>query len=441
MVVYLARKFKLNLLACAIQRVFLARTGGCVRKVWNDLLEIQNKRIAKGEKPYTYDEMSAILTDMKKSAEYAFLNEVPSQPLQQVLRDLNRAIRDAYYRKKDDPAKKGWPDFKSRDDGDSFRLPQLSDNFIDEINGIIVLPKIDKKFKKVHYFNSRPLDLVLPDGTSVKGEPCSATFKREGADWYVSVLVKFEVPDPTPETAPDWEKVIGADVGVVHALTLSDGTHMDLDVDEIDCIERKIAYYQRKLSKNIERRKKLAKQGNAKKFDKYKPSRRVKELKGKIQNLYIRKKNIIDDFKKKAGVAIVHEYGNDVTVCFENLNVKGMTKSAKGTVENPGRNVRQKSGLNRSIQRVGFYSLQHTVEWVVKKYGGRVIYVPAAYTSQTCPVCGYRDKKNRESQAVFKCKNCSYTNNADVVGALNVRQRGIEQLKKEYSGLGAGSPE
>ncbi|MBO8416755.1 MAG: helix-turn-helix domain-containing protein, partial [Proteobacteria bacterium] len=71
MVVYLARKFKLNLLACAIQRVFLARTGGCVRKVWNDLLEIQNKRIAKGEKPYTYNEMSAILTDMKKSAEYA----------------------------------------------------------------------------------------------------------------------------------------------------------------------------------------------------------------------------------------------------------------------------------------------------------------------------------------------------------------------------------
>ena len=110
----------------------------------------------------------------------------------------------------------------------------------------------------------------------------------------------------------------------------------------------------------------------------------------------------------------------------EDLKVKNMTASAKGTVENPGKNVKQKSGLNRAILRVGFYDLRHEIEWQLVKAGGVVIAVDPRGTSITCPHCRTGDKRNRPTQAIFKCinKSCNFESNADVVGALNVLKKG-----------------
>ena len=110
----------------------------------------------------------------------------------------------------------------------------------------------------------------------------------------------------------------------------------------------------------------------------------------------------------------------------EDLKVKNMTASAKGTVENPGKYVKQKSGLNRAILRVGFYDLRHEIEWQLVKAGGVVIAVDPRGTSITCPHCRTKDKRNRPTQAIFKCinKSCNFESNADVVGALNVLKKG-----------------
>ena len=101
----------------------------------------------------------------------------------------------------------------------------------------------------------------------------------------------------------------------------------------------------------------------------------------------------------------------------EELNIRNMTRSAKGTVDAPGKNVRAKAGLNRGIQSSGWGLLVHRLE---DKAPGRVERVNPAYTSQRCSACGRVDAKSRESQAVFACTACGYACNADVNAARNI---------------------
>ena len=94
--------------------------------------------------------------------------------------------------------------------------------------------------------------------------------------------------------------------------------------------------------------------GKAAPFDKREPSRRRRQLKNQILTHYRRIRNIRQDFMKKTAHTIAQNYG---WVAMENLKLKNMTKSAKGTVEDPGRNVKQKSGLNCSLARVAPYGI------------------------------------------------------------------------------------
>jgi putative transposase len=101
----------------------------------------------------------------------------------------------------------------------------------------------------------------------------------------------------------------------------------------------------------------------------------------------------------------------------EGLSVRNITRSAKGTTDAPGRNVRQKAGLNRGIQRSGWGLLVRRLD---DKAPGRIERVNPAYTSQRCSACGQVDSKSRESQADFRCTACGYACNADVNAARNI---------------------
>ena len=101
-----------------------------------------------------------------------------------------------------------------------------------------------------------------------------------------------------------------------------------------------------------------------------------------------------------------------------------MSKSAAGTVSQPGRNVRAKSGLNRSILDQGWYEMRRQLEYKQLWRGGQVLAVPPAYTSQRCACCGHTAKENRLSQSKFRCRACGYTANADVNGARNILAAG-----------------
>jgi putative transposase len=120
------------------------------------------------------------------------------------------------------------------------------------------------------------------------------------------------------------------------------------------------------------------------------------------------------DWTEKVSTDIARRF--DV-IMVEDLQIRNMTRSAKGTQENPGRNVRQKAGLNRGILRSGWGLLVRRLE---QKAPGRVEKVNPAFTSQRCSTCGQVDSKSRESQAVFRCTACGYVCNADVNAAKNI---------------------
>ena len=403
--------FKFELLANDVQRSALSRNAGCRRFVFNKALALQNERKDQGLKLLSYCEMASELVRWKKDDETSFLKEAMSQPLQQALRDLDQAIRNSF-RPKSDPARKEWPRFKVKDIGDGFRIPQFKPGDIDDANGRVKLAKIGW----IRYRKSRPIAFKSADGSLTLGTVKQIHINKDCGRWFVVFTVEFDIVRPEMKALD-----VGIDIGVVHAVATSSGKFYDLDTERLKDIEKRIAVLQRKLSLNLSSRKKLAKKGLAEAFDKTKPSRKRRRLKKRIQKLFRRMRCIRQDFYQKTARALAQEYG---CVYAEDLKTKNMTKSAKGTVENPGQNVRQKSGLNRAILRTGFYGLSQAVDWQLTKAGGMLEKVAPAYTSCTCPICGCCDKGNRPKQAVFHCIACGHNENADIVGAKNVLRKG-----------------
>ena len=124
-------------------------------------------------------------------------------------------------------------------------------------------------------------------------------------------------------------------------------------------------------------------------------------------------------------------------ICIEDTATANMTRSAKGTIEKPGRNVRQKSGLNRTILAQGWYGTRVNLEYKSQWYRRQFVPVPAHHTSQRCSKCGHVDAGNRVSQALFKCLSCGHEANADINAAENIRRLGVKtQARAGNSSLG-----
>ena len=143
-------------------------------------------------------------------------------------------------------------------------------------------------------------------------------------------------------------------------------------------------------------------------------SSRRGRVKHAIARLRARETDRRKDWAEKSSTGIVRRF--DV-IRVEDLQITNMTRSAKGMLEKPGRNVRQKTGLNRVILRSGWGLLVRRLE---EKAPGRVEKINPAFTSQRCSACGQVDRDSRESQAVFRCTACGYACNADVNAAKNI---------------------
>jgi putative transposase len=143
-------------------------------------------------------------------------------------------------------------------------------------------------------------------------------------------------------------------------------------------------------------------------------SNRRAQVKRAIARLKARDRDARKDWVEKLSTDLARRF--DV-IRVEDLKITGMTRSAKGTLAQPGRNVRQKAGLNRAILENGWGFLVQRLE---DKAPGRVQKVAPAFTSQTCSACGTRDREARESQASFRCRSCGHAQNADVNAAKNI---------------------
>ena len=156
-----------------------------------------------------------------------------------------------------------------------------------------------------------------------------------------------------------------------------------------------------------------------------------KKAKARIQKIHACIGNARRDYLHKTSTAISQ---NHAMVCIEDLHVRNMSRSAAGSTEKPGKNVRAKSGLNRSILDQGWYEFSRQLHYKLAWNGGWLVAVPPRNTSRTCPYCGHISAHNRRSQARFECVESGFEENADVVGAINVLRAGHARFACEVSG-------
>jgi putative transposase len=140
----------------------------------------------------------------------------------------------------------------------------------------------------------------------------------------------------------------------------------------------------------------------------------------RIARLHMRVHNARKNYLHQSSTNIANNHG---IVVLEKLEVRNMVRSATGSVQNPGKNVRQKSGLNRSILDQGWGMFREMLKYKLPERGGKLIEVSPRYTSQTCSVCGVVDARSRFSQSRFVCTSCGHEANADENAAVNILRR------------------
>jgi putative transposase len=188
---------------------------------------------------------------------------------------------------------------------------------------------------------------------------------------------------------------VGVDRGVAVSAALSTG--------EMLTCPRPSAGRQRRL-KRLQRRLARARRD----------SNRRAGLKLAVARLKIREADARKDWAEKLSTDLARRFD---LIRVEDLRVRNMTRSAKGTVTDPGHNVRAKAGLNRQILASGWSILIKRLE---QKAPGRIEKISPVHTSRRCSACGHVARENRKSQAVFACTACRYTANADVNAAANI---------------------
>ena len=354
----------------------MRRFAGACRFVFNRALALQNENHEAGNKYIPYGKMASWLVEWKNATETQWLKDSPSQPLQQSLKDLERAYKNFFQKRA------AFPRFKKRGQNDAFRYPQGVK--LDQENSRIFLPKLGW----MRYRNSR----------QVTGVVKNVTVSQSCGKWYISIQTESEVSTPVHPSA----SMVGLDAGVAKLATLSDGTVFE-PVNSFQKNQKTLARLQRQLSRKV-------------KF-----SNNWQKQKRKIQRLHSCIANIRRDYLHKVTSEISK---NHAMIVIEDLKVSNMSKSAKGTAEKHGRNVRAKSGLNRSILDQGWYEMRRQLEYKQLWRGGQVLAIPPAYTSQRCACCGHTAKENRQSQSKFECLECGYTENADINGARNILAAG-----------------
>ncbi len=323
------------------------------------------------------------LTELKKNDSTKWLQDIAAQGLRQPLRDLEKAYK-SFFKKKS-----SYPQFKKRGKRDSFSFPQHVT--IDTEKRLIKLPIL----KEVNYRGT------FKEGSVIK----TVTVVKEGDGWYACICTQKQVTERNANRG-----AIGIDMGVANMATIHNGVkalsfHHHKGLDKI--IKRICI-----LGERLTRKKRVDKVN----------SKNREKARAKLAKAYAKLTNMRKDHLHKLSTTLVKLYD---TIVVEALKIVNMTKSASGTVEEPGTNVAQKRGLNRVISKQAWGMFFNMLEYKCSWYGRTFIKVDPKNTSRTCPACNHVAKENRKSQAVFKCVACGHTAHADHVGALNVLRRGL----------------
>lgn len=371
------RRYRLYLTPA--QADYAERIAGTCRAVWNTALE-QRREYRRRGAWIGYVEQARQMAEAKRDRHCSWLADAPSHTLQQTLQDLDRACREhgtwaVKWRSKSGTAP-------------SFRFPdpkQIKVNRLNERWGAVWLPKFGwTKFRWTRQLG---------------GQLRHLTVKRVGMVWFAC----FCIEDGLAEAPLSALSPVGVDRGVNVFMATSDGELTDRSFASPSEIERV-----RRLQQKLARQRKQSNRRNSTKVE--------------LSTLHARIRDRRADFTSQVATSLARKHG---LVAIEDLKVRSMTASARGTLDKPGRNVRQKSGLNRSILDKGWSLVLSRLLHVARYYGCAVVKVSPAYTSQTCSACKHIAAESRESQARFRCVDCGYQDNADVNAAKNILAAGL----------------
>lgn len=378
--------FKYRIEPTGEQQRKLRKFAGMCRFVFNKALALQQENREAGEKFIGYVPMAKHLTAWRNGEETPWLKDAPVHPLQHALKDLDRAYQNFFTKKA------SFPRFKKKGQGDSFRYPDAKQIKLDQRGSRLFLPKVGW----LKYRNSR----------TALGALKNVTVSQSGGKWFVSIQTEREIETPV-HASP---LAAGIDMGIVRFATLWDGTRETVlqPLNSFKRHQKRLGKAQRQMS------------------HKTKFSNNWKRAKACVQRIHRQIANARTDYLHQASHRLSKSHA---LLCIEDLQVSNMSRSAAGTAEKPGRNIRQKSGLNRSILDQGWGEFRRQLEYKAQWAGGDVLAVAPQNTSRHCPACSHTHADNRQSQSVFLCVACGHTENADLVAAKNIRERGLNLLK------------
>ena len=370
------RAFKFRFYPTLAQERELLRTWGCVRLVYNKALDMRHTAWYKNHERVNYSQTSAALTQWKKQEDLSFLKDVAAVPLQQCLRHLQSAFTNFFEKRA------GYPKFKS------YKKSRLGLEY--STSGF--------RFKDGDLHIARlkePLNVVWSQDFDRDTVSRVTIIKDNANRWFVSCLGEVTI-----EKRRVTGKTVGIDMGVKDTIVLSTGEKLS-PRDDRD-MEKKLAKvdkYQRRLSK---------KQPGSKNFAK------ARTKLGKAHAEVVDARN---DWIHKITTQIVKDY--DI-ICIEDLNVRGMTHSARG------QGHKAKAGLNRRIREQSFAEIRRCLEYKAEDCGGDVIAIDRFFpSSKTCSSCGYINESLTLNQRFWTCQQCHEHHDRDINAAKNIQAAGL----------------
>ena len=370
------KAYKFRIYPTEEQEIFFAKTFGCVRKVYN--LMLNDRKKAYEEVKNDPSKKMTFPTPAKYKKEFPFLKEVDSLALANAQLHLDKAYKN-FFRDKS----VGFPRFKSK------KNPVQSYTTNNQ-KGTVAL--IDSKFIKVPKLKSL---VRIKLHRQPKGMIKSATISRHSSGkYYISLLCKEEISE-----LPKTNSAIGIDLGITDFAILSDGQKIDNN-KFTSKMEKKLKREQRKLS----RRALLAK----KKGIPLSEAKNYQKQKRKVARLHEKVMNQRTDFLNKLSTEIIK---NHDIICIEDLNVKGMLRNHK---------------LARSISDVSWSSFVAKLQYKADWYGREIIKVNQWFpSSQICSECGHKDGKKPLDIREWTCPICHTHHDRDINASINILIEGL----------------